>query len=233
MEAAYIGVKLWAQAVEQAKTDDAEVVRDGNRSVDQNLLAPEGEVHIDPATRHAYKTPRIGQIERRRANSRSSGRQSSPWRRSRFRRRAPRSNGRHFWTISTHGWGDRWSARPRDSRCDRRQRLPIVPTVRVRAAISAYHARRVVRPERSFRIVADLGDALGFGGPRAKLFRERPCTRCSTNQELCGRQDRTCDPRTGNCGISKAWSVIRRACGRCRSTPGRFASVAARAWPSA
>ncbi len=61
MEAAYIGVKLWAKAVEQAKTDDAKVIREA--ILGQKMLAPEGEVHIDDATRHTYKTPRIGQIE--------------------------------------------------------------------------------------------------------------------------------------------------------------------------
>jgi urea transport system substrate-binding protein len=60
MEAAYIGVRLWAKAVEQARTDDPNTVRQA--ILDQHLLAPEGDVRIDPASRHAFKTPRIGQI---------------------------------------------------------------------------------------------------------------------------------------------------------------------------
>ncbi|MEX2112433.1 MAG: transporter substrate-binding protein [Pirellulales bacterium] len=61
MEAAYVGVKLWAEAVEQAKTDDVRVIRQA--ILEQHMLAPEGELRIDAATRHAYKTPRIGQIQ--------------------------------------------------------------------------------------------------------------------------------------------------------------------------
>jgi urea transport system substrate-binding protein len=61
MEAAYTGVKLWAKAVEQAKTDDAKVIREA--ILGQQMLAPEGEVRIDDATRHTFKTPRIGQIK--------------------------------------------------------------------------------------------------------------------------------------------------------------------------
>jgi len=63
MEAAYIGVKLWAQAVAQAQTERPGVVR--KAMLNQHLLAPEGEVWIDPATRHTFKTPRIGQVNAR------------------------------------------------------------------------------------------------------------------------------------------------------------------------
>ncbi len=61
MEAAYVGVKLWANAVEEAKTDDVRVIR--QKILEQHMAAPEGPLRIDPATRHAYKTPRIGQIK--------------------------------------------------------------------------------------------------------------------------------------------------------------------------
>ncbi len=60
MEAGYIGVKLWADAVREAGNDDVNKIRPA--FVNQKLLAPEGEVTIDPTTRHAYKTPRIGRI---------------------------------------------------------------------------------------------------------------------------------------------------------------------------
>jgi urea transport system substrate-binding protein len=60
MESAYVGVKLWARAVEQAKTDDVKAVIPAMLA--QQMLAPEGEVRLDAATQHAFKTPRIGQI---------------------------------------------------------------------------------------------------------------------------------------------------------------------------
>jgi urea transport system substrate-binding protein len=60
MEAAYIGVHLWAQAVEQAGTEDVRRIREGLRH--QSLNAPEGAVHIDPANQHTWKTIRVGRI---------------------------------------------------------------------------------------------------------------------------------------------------------------------------
>jgi urea transport system substrate-binding protein len=60
MEAAYVGAKLWAAAVKQAESDRPSDIRRAMRN--QRLLAPEGEVRIDPATQHAFKTPRIGKI---------------------------------------------------------------------------------------------------------------------------------------------------------------------------
>ncbi|HUN58062.1 MAG TPA: transporter substrate-binding protein, partial [Candidatus Binataceae bacterium] len=60
MEAAYIGVHLWAQAVEQAGCEDLRRIREGLRH--QSLNAPEGAVHIDPANQHTWKTIRVGKI---------------------------------------------------------------------------------------------------------------------------------------------------------------------------
>ncbi|MFL6832768.1 MAG: transporter substrate-binding domain-containing protein [Xanthobacteraceae bacterium] len=56
-EASYIAVKLLAAALEQAGTDDARTVR--SAVANQRLLAPQGEVRIDPQTHHAWLTPRI------------------------------------------------------------------------------------------------------------------------------------------------------------------------------
>lgn len=56
-EASYIAVKLLAAALEQAGTDDARAVRAAVAS--QSLLAPQGEVRVDPQTYHAWLTPRI------------------------------------------------------------------------------------------------------------------------------------------------------------------------------
>jgi urea transport system substrate-binding protein len=60
MEAAYIGVKLWAAAVNEAQSDNPADIR--RAIVNQGLAAPEGEVHIDAKTHHAFKTPRVGRI---------------------------------------------------------------------------------------------------------------------------------------------------------------------------
>lgn len=61
MEAAYFGVKLWAQAVESAETDDTRSIRRAMRN--QRTKAPNGQVRIDPATQHTFKTPRIGRVK--------------------------------------------------------------------------------------------------------------------------------------------------------------------------
>ncbi len=60
LEAAYISVHLWAQAVREAGMDDVNEVRIvlGNQSFD----APEGLVYVDPTNRHIWKTVRIGRI---------------------------------------------------------------------------------------------------------------------------------------------------------------------------
>jgi urea transport system substrate-binding protein len=59
MEAAYIMVYLWKQAVEAAGTTDIEAVR--KAAVGQELAAPEGKVKLLP-NHHISKTVRIGQI---------------------------------------------------------------------------------------------------------------------------------------------------------------------------
>lgn len=56
-EASYIAVKLLAASLAQAGIDDARAVRAA--VANQRLLAPQGEVRIDPQTYHAWLTPRI------------------------------------------------------------------------------------------------------------------------------------------------------------------------------
>jgi len=58
MEASYIGLKLWVQAVREAGS--AKPARVQRTILRQTLLAPEGLVAIDPANRHLWKTPRVG-----------------------------------------------------------------------------------------------------------------------------------------------------------------------------
>ncbi len=60
MEAAYIGVHLWAQAVKSAGSDDVHAIRQAIN--DQHFNAPEGQVSIDPPTHHLSKFIRIGRI---------------------------------------------------------------------------------------------------------------------------------------------------------------------------
>ena len=60
MEAAYVGVKLWAQALTVAGTCEPSKIREALRG--QTLNAPEGPVRIDPDSQHTWKTIRIGQV---------------------------------------------------------------------------------------------------------------------------------------------------------------------------
>ena len=60
MEAAYIAVRLWAQAVREAGETTTTAVR---RAVGrQSLAAPEGIVSVDPQTLHLWKYARIGRM---------------------------------------------------------------------------------------------------------------------------------------------------------------------------
>ena len=60
MEAAYVGVHLWALAVSDAQSIETEAVR---RALgDQSYPAPQGVVYVDPETQHTWKMVRIGRI---------------------------------------------------------------------------------------------------------------------------------------------------------------------------
>lgn len=58
IEAAYIGVKLWAQAVREAGSERSEQVNHTVRR--QSIEAPSGILAVDPATRHLWKNVKIG-----------------------------------------------------------------------------------------------------------------------------------------------------------------------------
>jgi urea transport system substrate-binding protein len=62
VDMAYNSVKLWAQAVEEAQTDDVAAVR--AVIAHQSLNAAEGIVSIDPETRHTWRPVYIGRIRR-------------------------------------------------------------------------------------------------------------------------------------------------------------------------
>lgn len=58
MEASYAGVRLWAQAVRDARTDDPEAVNLAMAL--QSIAAPSGIVAVDRRSRHLWKQVRIG-----------------------------------------------------------------------------------------------------------------------------------------------------------------------------
>jgi urea transport system substrate-binding protein len=60
MEAAYSGVYLWAQAVEDAGETNPQVVRLSMHR--QSFNAPQGIVYVDPQTQHLWRTVLVGQI---------------------------------------------------------------------------------------------------------------------------------------------------------------------------
>jgi urea ABC transporter urea binding protein len=60
MEAAYLGVHLWAQAVEAAGTSETSAIR--RALPNQKFDAPSGTVRIDPENHHTWKTMRLGKI---------------------------------------------------------------------------------------------------------------------------------------------------------------------------
>jgi urea transport system substrate-binding protein len=61
MEAAYAGVHLWAQAVEEARSDKPLAIREALRR--QTFDGPSGMFQFNPATQHASKTARIGRLQ--------------------------------------------------------------------------------------------------------------------------------------------------------------------------
>ncbi|HAN46357.1 MAG TPA: urea ABC transporter substrate-binding protein [Cyanobacteria bacterium UBA8156] len=61
MEAAYLGVKIWAQAANRMGSIEPSLV--GEALAGASIAAPQGPVYIDPENNHAWKTVRIGQIQ--------------------------------------------------------------------------------------------------------------------------------------------------------------------------
>jgi urea transport system substrate-binding protein len=60
MEAAYVGVMLWAQGVERARRTEPRSVRESMRGL--SFAAPGGAVYVDPETQHLWKPVRVGKI---------------------------------------------------------------------------------------------------------------------------------------------------------------------------
>ncbi|MFC0272816.1 urea ABC transporter substrate-binding protein [Metabacillus herbersteinensis] len=61
IEAAYIAVYLWAEAVKKAGSFDVEKVKEASDGIE--FKAPGGVVKIDGETQHIYKTVRIGEVQ--------------------------------------------------------------------------------------------------------------------------------------------------------------------------
>jgi urea transport system substrate-binding protein len=61
MEAGYVAVKLWAEAVKKAGTTEVEAVKKAAGGI--TLGAPEGTVTIDGENQHVHKTARIGVVQ--------------------------------------------------------------------------------------------------------------------------------------------------------------------------
>lgn len=107
MEAAWFGVKLWAQAVVESASDQPAEIRRALRN--QRMHAPEGEVRIDAATQHTFKTPRIGRII-------EDGQFEIVWTAARPEppQPYPPSRTTEQWKALLHdlytGWGGQWAA---------------------------------------------------------------------------------------------------------------------------
>ena len=102
IEAAYNSVWLWAQAVEEAGTDDVpDVIRAMRR---QSLNAPEGIVTVDEETQHTWRPVYVGRI-RSDGQFDWSGARRSRFGRSRIRDRDRGPSGTRSSRICTEAWG--------------------------------------------------------------------------------------------------------------------------------
>lgn len=107
MEAAYVGVRIWANAVTAAQSLDPVKIR--RAMLNLRFDAPSGNTRIDPDTQHCYKTPRVGQI-------RADGQFNIVWQASAPVAPMPYPTTRTAaeWKAFLHdlnaGWAGKWSA---------------------------------------------------------------------------------------------------------------------------
>ena len=110
METAYVGVKLWAAAVNEAQSLDPKRIR--RAMLTQRLAAPDGEFQIDAETQYSVRTPRVGQVQ-------SDGQFKIVWTAAEPVRPEPYPNFRSaeawraFLSDLHAGWGNKWAA-PQD-----------------------------------------------------------------------------------------------------------------------
>jgi urea transport system substrate-binding protein len=106
MEAAYFGVYLWAQAVQEAGTPEVDAVRQALAY--QSFPAPGGIVSIERTTQHTWKTVYIGRI-------RADGQFEIVWSSGKPVRPMPfpiyksRAEWERFLLGLYTGWGNRWA----------------------------------------------------------------------------------------------------------------------------
>jgi urea transport system substrate-binding protein len=105
METSYFSVLLWARAVEQSETVNAEAVNQALPGM--NLDAPEGIVTIDPATRHTWRSFHIGQIEGNQT-IRIVWSADHPIRPTPFPASRSSAEWEHFLTGLYNGWDKHW-----------------------------------------------------------------------------------------------------------------------------
>ncbi len=109
MEAAYLGVKLWALAVESVGATTPQLVR---RAVgDKHVAAPSGIAYIERETQHARKTVRIGRIQADRT-CRIVWSSVNPIRPAPYPPHRSRKDWDRFVDSLYRQWGDRWSGAP-------------------------------------------------------------------------------------------------------------------------
>ncbi len=107
MESAYMGVKLWARAANDAQSLDPRSIR--RAMVDLRVDSPGGIVRIDADSQHSYKTPRVARIQ-------EDGHLQIVWAATNVVRPQPFPASRTAveWLAFLHdlyvGWGNHWSA---------------------------------------------------------------------------------------------------------------------------
>ncbi|MFO0912997.1 MAG: transporter substrate-binding protein [Pirellulales bacterium] len=109
MEAAYVGVRLWAAAVEAAGSFEPDKMR--RSLLNLRMVAPSGSTRVDPDTQHLYKTPRIGQM-RGTKQFQIVWTAPAPLEPEPFPRSRTVAEWNAFLTDLRRGWGDRWTAPP-------------------------------------------------------------------------------------------------------------------------
>jgi len=112
MEAAWSGVKIWAEAVKTSQTDETEIVLQA--ALGQSIAAPEGIISIDHQTQHSWKTVRIGKIQ-------FDGQFSILWTSDDAIRPDPypsllsKLEAADYLDQLYKGWGDHWALQPKTS----------------------------------------------------------------------------------------------------------------------
>ena len=107
LEASYLGVHLWAQAVRAAGSADPAAVRRALGG--QRFQAPGGEVHIDPETQHVWKVPRVARLTDK-GTAEVVWSSHEPVRPVPVPASRPREQWQRYLADLHQGWGGQWSA---------------------------------------------------------------------------------------------------------------------------